>query len=891
MSSTTSFSPSTDNSFLSQTNPAPHRRGVFHARAQRTLIIWYNGRVDHGDAHQSVVYARRRALTALALFAFGAYVAQHLVQHELQHMSTVALGLAGLSVAAGVVVRGRARTCMLACSVLLIGMGWAMLRLDPDRPGRVGTMVRALSPHGQDMRGRVPIEVRGVVTQASRTVHRIPGLADPPMWPASVNQAELDVTGLLVHRSATRAEWQSSGGTLRLLLAPEISLRAGERVELLGRYLPVQPRSNPGEAPWRMLAAQRGDEGTLIVEHADHITPSQPGGLLVRSHDALLGLRATIRDRALRSIGIDESRPSDARSATRAALLLGERDPRFDEVYSRFQRVGVAHVLAISGFHLALVVMMCTLAVRLSGEHPRLETAVAVAILIGVLVLIPLRPPIARASVILAALLLANRFGRRYDRMTVLAWVGLGLLVWRPMDTTSLGYQLSMGITALLVALSQVRTIRLLELHTGARMLPQQRSRWRAFLGWFGELLRVHFACWLVALPIISYHAGVVGLLAPLASIVLVPLIALMMALGYAQVLLGIFAPALAKRTMWLIEAPSAWVLDLIAWFDGFVFSWAHVPRVGALWALVATVVLAGVVTRALRLRRAATLVALLLVIGWGIAQPVLSRPSARVRVVMIDVGDGSCVVVQSGNAALVWDCGSLDRRVGAPVARALRAMGVSRLEGVIVTHDNLDHYNALPDLAEVYEIPVVSITARLDQQPSAAWSRVRHDLEARGVRFEIICDGDSVRIGRASIEILWPSEPIPDGLDDNDTSIVALIGVPGEAHRGILLTGDIEGDAMDRIRALYPELPQALGGGAIEMPHHGSARDEAYAFIDWVDPGVIMQSTGPERLDDARWDAQRRGRDWYTTARGGAIVIELDQDGTLTHRSWFGGW
>ncbi len=847
--------------------------------------------MDHGDARQSVLCARRRALGALALFAIGAYLAQHLVRDGPEHTATVTLGLAGLSVAAGVVVRGRARACMLACSVLLLGTGWAMLRLDPDRPGRLGGMVRALSPQSQGLPAGIPIEVRGVITRPSRTVHRVPGLADPPMWTESSNQAEMDVTALLVHRSATRAEWRASGGTLRLLLAPEMSLRAGQRVELLGRYMPVRSRSNPGEADWRLLAAQRGDEGTLIIEHADHVSPAQPGGLIARARDGFLGLRATIRERALRSIGIDESRPSDAASATRAALLLGERDPRFDEVYTRFQRVGVAHVLAISGFHLALVVMMCTLAVRLTGERPRLETAIAVAILIGVLVLIPLRPPIVRASVILGALLLANRFGRRYDRMTVLAWVGLGLLVWRPMDTTSLGYQLSMGITALLVALSQVRTKRLLELHTGPQLFPQQRPRWRVLLGWAGGLLRVHCSCWLVALPIISYHAGVVGLLAPLASIVLVPLIAWMMAMGYAQILIGVVAPAFAERTMWLIEAPSAWVLDLIGWFDGFLFSWVHVPRVGALWALVATVVLAGVVTRALRLRRVGTLAALLLVIGWGIAQPALNRPRDGVRVVMIDVGDGSCVVVQSGNAALLWDCGSLDRRVGAPVARALRTLGVTRIEGVIVTHDNLDHYNALPELAEVYAIPVVSITERLDRSPSASWSRVRHHLEARGARFRTIHTGDTVRVGRVAIEILWPSDPIPEGLDDNDTSIVALISGPGEERGGVLLTGDIEGDAMARIRARYPELPWLFGGGAIEMPHHGSARDEAYAFIDWIDPGVIMQSTGAGRLDDARWDAQRRGRDWYTTAHGGAIVFEIGTGGAVTHRYWFDGW
>jgi beta-lactamase superfamily II metal-dependent hydrolase len=103
-----------------------------------------------------------------------------------------------------------------------------------------------------------------------------------------------------------------------------------------------------------------------------------------------------------------------------------------------------------------------------------------------------------------------------------------------------------------------------------------------------------------------------------------------------------------------------------------------------------------------------------------------------------------------------------------------------------------------------------------------------------------------------------------------------------------VLLTGDIEGPAMLRIRRMYPDLPALFSGGVIELPHHGSARDEAYRFIDWLNPSVVMQSTGPTRLNDERWDAQRSGRAWYTTAQHGAIVHEVYRDGRIEHRYWF---
>lgn len=203
-----------------------------------------------------------------------------------------------------------------------------------------------------------------------------------------------------------------------------------------------------------------------------------------------------------------------------------------------------------------------------------------------------------------------------------------------------------------------------------------------------------------------------------------------------------------------------------------------------------------------------------------------------------------------------------------------------------MITHDNLDHYNGIPDLTDHLPIGGVVITQRLDEDPSAAFVRVRGALEDRGLRVQTIAEGDALEIGGFSIRVLWPSAEIAPTLDDNDTSLVALLEMP--LGGSVLLTGDIEGPSMDRIRVAYPDLPNRLDRGVIELPHHGNGRVKAHAFIDWLDPGVILQSTGPSRLHDERWDEQRPGRAWYTTAERGAIVVEIERDGRVSHRYWF---
>lgn len=837
-------------------------------------------------ANNSVERARTRALLALGCFALGTLLSAPIEGLIGLPVELYALSAAALVLMLSILGPSRLRAPMLALCVLLLGMGWVQLRTDPDRPDRVGSIVGAVDAKT----ARVPIEVRGVVRESSRIERRERGLADPPMWPDRTNQALLRVESVLLHEAGGRERWREASGDVRLVLPTDVTLHAGASLELLGLFSPPTTRRNPGEPDWARLAAQQGLAGTLVIDQISHVHELTGGDLFARGRSAWWSLRSTLRERALTSVGVDATHGEDNASGMRAALLLGQREARFDEVFGQFQRVGVAHVLAISGFHLALVVLMLALGVRVLGEHPRLEALVVIIALAGVVVLIPLRPPIVRAAIIVGAMLLATRVGRRYDRMTLLAWVGLALLIWRPLDASSMGYQLSMGVTALLVTLNDRHHRTLLDRQSGVLALTKARGVLGRAMGWCWDLLKLNFACWFVALPVVMYHAGVVGVLAPLASIVIVPMIALLMALGYAQIIIGIVSPGLAQHTLWLIDAPSDWTLGLVSWIDHLGFAWVRVPAMSAWWAIGATLVVALLVTGHMRWRRPLGIAMLLLVLGLGFVQPILHRPGAPLRAVMLDVGDGSCVLLQSGNRGFVWDCGSLDRRVGRSAARSARAIGITTIEGAIVTHDNLDHYNGLPELVAQSDLRRVWITPRLRDDPSPAWRRVRDDLLGKGVQILTLERGQQITLGDASLTMLWPDASAIDGLDDNDTSAVALVRVQSAAAglATLLLMGDIEGDAMGLIRSQHPELPGLLAHGAIELPHHGSARDAAYDFIDWLDPGTVLQSTGPTRLDDERWDAQRSGRAWYTTARRGAIWVALDRDGNVRSGWWY---
>ena len=146
------------------------------------------------------------------------------------------------------------------------------------------------------------------------------------------------------------------------------------------------------------------------------------------------------------------------------------------------------------------------------------------------------------------------------------------------------------------------------------------------------------------------------------------------------------------------------------------------------------------------------------------------------------------------------------------------------------------------------------------------------------GVEVRTLCAGDSVLVGSLRAEILWP----PRGFAaerSNDDSIVVRLRVPTTGgERVAMLFGDLEPAGMRALREREP----GLRADVAEAPHHGSARPEAIAFVRSLDARVVLQSTGPSRLGDERWDGAKAGREWWITARDGAIATRILRDGSI---------
>lgn len=854
---------------------------------------------------------RRPALWVLTLLAFGLVIGR---SGALPGLPWVFGGAMALALAA-VWLRGCACKGAMAIALALLGAGWWTLRL--ERPGELARLIEAVAP--------TALTVEGTVVGSPEIGPSSKGLFARFLPDRPVTRLRMDAHAL-VDRSTDGAgvtRTPVERAEVMVTVSGEVvGVRAGECVRVTGIARAIEGPLNPGESDFRLWARQEGVAGRLFVSNGElieRVDGARTFGGQLRAR--WLRAKASARERSTRLLG-DALTPAPADAPERArqgrallaAMLLGERGDSLRDVESAFTRLGLAHIVAISGVNLTILAWAALALVRLTGDRGRLEPLlVALAILIY-LVVVPAQTPIVRAGAMALAFLVTEALGRRYDRLNTLAWIGVGVLAWRPLELWSPGFQLSFGVVAALLTLVRPAVTRWF----GPAPDPDHAPAAKRILRWGVEACVAAVVAWAVATPAIMAHFAIVTPMAPLATIVLgIPTFLVLLGGYCAMIIAAIFpsAGALAAPLLeWLAGACAAFTTSL----DRAPGMTIHAPLVGPVWAAAATAVIvwwlrvgwggpaafwradpdeAAITGR--RRPRAAFVLALTTVLT-ALALADFDRGvvrGAELRVDTLAVGDGACHLLRAPttSAALadvetvMWDCGSsrlsfAERSLPA-MARAMR-VGRGVVRTAVITHPNLDHYCGVVDAADTMGLRVVyvgeSFIEAAEAKPDGAPAFALRSLRERGVDVRVATAGLTLELGWCTLEFLSP----PAGtqwVDTNDSSLVARVTTP--SGRRVLLTGDIGKPAMTGLVQRGVE----LSADALEVPHHGSATSFNFEFVQRVDPPVVLQSTGPSRVNDPRWRLVRPGRRWFATAVDGAITTEVKAEGSPVVRTFMG--
>lgn len=839
---------------------------------------------------------RLRALWLWGSLAIGIAVSSWVA--EFRHTPSAAgFGITAVFLVIGLLTRNW--TCRVAITLAIVCLGFSIYTMRAVEVAATSVASQIAERSARSPTGSTIVTIHARVLDT-------PQLIEPKHTPLGQMGFLQPVTRFSVeclaladepHRTGTGRIWvRIDDGSM-----PTIS--AGDEILITGLVRPISGPTNPGEFDLKTWSIAHNIAGTMTLSNASLIQVQVPdAGALSRVERSIRRWHATIRDNAERSLAAaTKDTPEPARSMVRS-LILGE-SPRDDTLSSSFLRLGLAHVLAISGFHLIVMSRLALVLVRLTGDRGMIEPAAVAILVIGYMLIVPPGAPVLRSGMLCLALLAADALGRRFDRAVLLILISTLLLIIDPLDLWSLGYQLSCGLTLLLVWCAGPAVDNLFGI-TLRGTAPQKQS----LMQWLAKQCRIGAAslvgstllCWLASLPLLMLRTGLVSPLTLVATVLVVPPITILLWLAFLALGIGLVVPAAAQITAPVLATTATAIAWMVSTLDQIPFASIRMTRPDLLWSIAATILSITWLVRG-RLRHARYWACLgLLVIWFGVRWAtvhVLPYRQTPVKVDMLDVGDGTCILIRAERTAVLWDAGSLRPGLGGnTIARALTELNVPQLDAIIISHPDVDHFGGVPELLRTFPVQQFITSHHFARQAMGTPGGTASKLQKMVIdhvphnRSHTIASDQTFSVGPLRFDVLSPPNPPQAWANDNEHSLI--LSVRTDTIPAILLTGDAGPLAMGAL--LQPEtrarLPRSV---VLELPHHGSFNPQAEELVRQINPSLVLQSTGPRRLGNPAWDAARETgqgpRPWRITARDGAIWVDFKRDGSWSCGSVLG--
>lgn len=601
----------------------------------------------------------------------------------------------------------------------------------------------------------------------------------------------------------------------------------GDRLQVRGMcYLPQAP-GNFGAFNYQAYLERRGIYALLKSAGPEEVKILEAGAAGHGVVRLALGVKQGLAGAARQTL-------DQQQAAILSGLLFGDRNQIDKSVQKDFARIGVAHVLCVSGLHVGCVlagVLLLANFLRLSrGTIPLLVFPV----LVFYIIMTGAGPAAIRAGIMAMVVLGATYWGRERDWPSVLSLAALVILIGKPSLLFEVGFQLSFGATWGILYLGP--------------WLEQIFSRWWKLPRWLSVPLQITMAAQLGTLPLLVYHFNLLAVIAPLANLLLVPLVGLIMLAGFLGSVVGlVLLPlgAVINITTGLFIDIFVSLAGLLEHLPGGTVYLATPPWIAVILWYVGLVLLVEIEQGKIKLPGGRERVKIVAVALAGLLLVLVIWPwggtRGQLEVHFIDVGQGDCILVRfPGGSNMLVDTGGKigdlagGRVVGdAVVVPYLQRLGINRLEVLVITHLHGDHAGGLPAVLDNFKVKalVTSMASGLvELVPGASFKQTPiYEVQA----------GQVLHVHRkADVLVLGPGPGFSTREEElNNTSVVLRLDY-GDVS--FLLTGDIEESAQRELMARGWDLRADI----LKVPHHGS-RFFDISFVEAVAPVYAVIQVG----------------------------------------------
>lgn len=530
---------------------------------------------------------------------------------------------------------------------------------------------------------------------------------------------------------------------------------------------------------------------------------------VLESHEGEQGPIDGLRSASLKAI---DPGSSDSRALI-AGLVCGRASElnagRFADL---FASTGTSHLVAVSGGHLALIAVGLAYALDRLGATALSRTLVLALVMGCYVVYTGGAPSAVRSLVMVIAGMASVLCGRRQHGPSLLAIAVAVIVIAEPGVVFDLGFELSvMSVLFILVLAGYVSS---LLISAGApRVLAQG--------------LAMTLAAQWGTLPITIPTFSELSLIAPVANIVLAPIMSALLAIGMVATVVSIAVPSL----------PAMLIPDALACAALFAVDvLAHVPSssivvdgASSSFALVAGMYLSALAVYALWRLPSRRAVLSCVLAGLAVCSLYIVRWSylAPPSITVLDVGQGDAILIRDGPDTALVDCG-----VDEATARALARNHVFSLDLIAITHWDLDHWGGLGDICSTYAVGEVAV-------PEGGASQIPEGYRETGAPDPLeLRVGDAFAVGGFRCEVIWPG-PGADTSENEGSMVLKVSYTGGEGELSVLLTGDTEADEAECYASAAGKVD------VLKLGHHGSAASVSEDMLRELDPVACIASAG----------------------------------------------
>jgi competence protein ComEC len=668
-------------------------------------------------------------------------------------------------------------------------------------------------------------------------------------------------------------------GTIRVFIGGQAARRfkRGDRIRMTGRLSWPKSPGNPGEFDFATFLERRHCVGMFFIGHPDAVQVLEPAGT------GDVGYWLTLCRRAAQTAINDSVEPEYRGIAS--ALLLGSRSEIRSETEEVFIGSGTMHLLAISGLHIGI---LCLLLIRLGHWllipwNQRLVCILAFCIMYAFVT--DLRPSVVRATVFLFLFTVSQTTLRQVSLPVVIGQTACLMLLWQPYLVFDTGAWLSflsvMGLAwaTRVIPLDVLRdTVAGPATETPAPLTLKEHLQ-DAILHlrhWLAARYRPMLWILAATIPLTAWEFHVISPIGLIVNVVLITYTMFTLWAGFATLTLGMLLPEafnlpgilfshMLELLTWMVETAASvgaghlYLPDLPRWF---LVAWY-----GLLLAVVST-----------QSRRRKQLLWLCLC---GVTAVVLwdrshVQPDGRLHCTILDIGHGSAAIVElpDGQVMLV-DAGAMNRgsRAGEIVSRCLWQRGHRMINSIVVSHADVDHFNALGAVLTRFPVSELLVSQNFVQNDSPAAQQLIAMAGNQKVPIRIVGDEEHLAVSGVDLQIFQTSQDhLLEARSDNEKSLIVQLRYSGKT---ILLPGDLEGSALDEV------LPRLAAADVLVSPHHGSLKANIPTVAEQLVPQHVIVSARDDsyrtRLEDIYCDSTL-----HFTSNSGAVRVDVAPNGSL---------